>query len=129
VKSRQYTLASPDVDIFALHGEIEVFCERHMLPKQSAHDLQLLTEELILCFMSDLREGRAFELTVEYLEAKRTLGATLLLPAGVDNPFAENATEDPEQELSVALIRNLAPGIEEIETPAGRRIDFALRSI
>ncbi|MEN9808380.1 MAG: ABC-type polar amino acid transport system, ATPase component [Pseudomonadota bacterium] len=129
VKSRQYTLASPDVDIFALHGEIEVFCERHMLPKQSAHDLQLLTEELILCFMSDLREGRAFELTVEYLEAKRTLGATLLLPAGVDNPFAENAAEDPERELSVALIRNLAPGIEEIETPAGRRIDFALRSI
>jgi hypothetical protein len=79
--------------------------------------------------MSDLRAGRAFELTVEYLEAKRTLGATLLLPAGVASPFAENAAADPERDLSVALIRNLAPGIEDFETPAGRRIDFALRSI
>jgi polar amino acid transport system ATP-binding protein len=127
VRSRQYTLASPDVDIFALHGDIEVFCERHMLPKQSAHDLQLLTEELILCFMSDLRDGRAFELTVEYLEAKRTLGATLLLPPEAVNPFAADAPEDPEREISVALIRNLAPEIEEVATASGRRIDFALR--
>jgi polar amino acid transport system ATP-binding protein len=143
VRARHYTLASPDVDIFALHGDIETFCEKHLLPRQTAHDLQLLAEELVLCFMDDLRQGHAFELAVEYLEARRTVGAALTLPAGVTSPFRQNAGQDaeqdsdpdPEHSLSLQLIRNLAPVIEHEAADdasaglaAGERIVFTLRS-
>ena len=126
VRSRHYTLSSPDVDIFALHGDIDVFCEKHLLPRQTAHDLQLLVEELVLFFMEDLRARRTFELTVEYLEAKREVQASLALPEGVGNPFAA-AGEDAGFDVGLQLIRNIAPGVHEASADGRTRIVFPLR--
>ena len=54
MRSRNYTLSSPDVDIYALHGDIEIFCEKHLLPRQTA----LENVELPLVYATGAWRGR-----------------------------------------------------------------------
>jgi len=128
VRSRNYTLSSPDVDIYALHGDIEIFCEKHLVPRQTAHDLQLLSEELVLCFMEDLKQRKAFELCVEYLEAKREVRVTLDLPAGVESPFSVADADPMVVDIGLQLIRNIAPGVYDEPGEDGRlKLVFPVR--
>jgi polar amino acid transport system ATP-binding protein len=128
VRSRQYLIDSPDVDIFALHGSIGTFCEKHALSRGTTHDLQLLLEEIVLCFGEELRSGKSLEFEIEYLEAQRQVEAVLRLPADVRSPFgAEEAEVDPAHLLGVKLIRNLAPGITHDIMDGKTTVRFGLR--
>lgn len=126
VRSRHYTLSSPDVDIFAIHGDIGVFCEKHLLSKQTAHDLQLLVEELVLAFMETLKQDRALELSVEYFEARREVQVMLDLPAGLQSPLVSSGG-DPELDVGLQLIRNIAPDMRDEQVDGHTRLVFPLR--
>lgn len=121
VRSWRYAIASPDVDLFAMHGEINAFGEKQLLSRQAIYNLQLLGEELIQLVMPQLRAGGAFEYAVQYVEEGRMLNAWLTLPAGTANPL-ESAAEDDA--LSIALIRNLAAEIGFRESGDGAQLSF-----
>ena len=38
-------MGSPDFDRYAMNAEIEAFCEKHILPKNTRYNLMLATEE------------------------------------------------------------------------------------
>jgi polar amino acid transport system ATP-binding protein len=105
----RHTFNSPDVDSFAMHGEIQLFGKKQFLSRHAIYNLQLLSEELLQLLMPQLREGKSFELAVQYSEEESTLDAFLTLPTGSANPL-EQVRED--QELGVTLIRYLSAGME-----------------
>jgi len=105
VKTFNARVNSADVDIFALHGELEFFCEKHFLSKAASFNLQLITEELIQLLLSDLSAGRGFDMTVDFNEAHRILSMSLKLDEGVDDPLSRT---DEDAELALLLIKNLS---------------------
>jgi polar amino acid transport system ATP-binding protein len=121
VRTWRYAIGSPDVDLFAMHGEINAFGEKQLLSRQAIYNLQLLGEELIQLFMPQLREGGKFEFAVQYIEQERVLNAWLTLPPGTANPFDH---VDEDNALSLALIRNLAAEIGQSETADGVQLTF-----
>ncbi|MGH8035809.1 MAG: hypothetical protein ACREO9_11330, partial [Lysobacterales bacterium] len=105
VRTWRYTIGSPDVDLFSMHGEINAFGEKQLLSRQAIFNLQLLSEELIQLVMPQLRTGAKFEFAVQFVEEDHTLNAWLHLPPGIPNPIE---SESENAALSLALIRNLA---------------------
>lgn len=47
VRSLSCQVRSADFDLYAIFGQIEIFCEKHALPRQTLQTLTLLTEELL----------------------------------------------------------------------------------
>ncbi len=126
VRAWSYAISSPDVDLFAMHGEINTFGEKQLLTRQAIYNLQLLSEELIQLFMPQLQEGMNFEFAVEYTEETGALTAWLNMPVGVPNPFEEAQGESAQEdnELSVTLIKNLAASIDYRETDDQVKLTF-----
>lgn len=48
IRSMNYHISSPDFDLYALQGELEVFCEKHMIPKKIAGYAVLVAEEVLI---------------------------------------------------------------------------------
>jgi len=117
----RHTFHSPDVDPFAMHGEIRRFGEKQFLSRHAIYNLQLLSEELLQQLMPQLREGKTFEFAVQYSEEERTLNAFLTMPPGTPNPL--EATEK-NNELSISLIEYLASDIEYQQNDENARLIF-----
>jgi len=109
LRTWRHTFHSPDVDPYAMHGEIRTFGEKQFLPRFAIYNLQLLAEELLQLLMPQLRAGMTFEIAVQYAEEEKTLNAFLSMPPGTPDPLA---TAGAEKKLSITLIRYLAEHIE-----------------
>ena len=48
IRSLQIKVNSPEFDIFAIHGQIEQFCEKHQITKRMTTFIMLLVEEILL---------------------------------------------------------------------------------
>jgi polar amino acid transport system ATP-binding protein len=121
VRTWRYAIESTDVDLFAMHGEINTFGEKQLLSRQAIFNLQLLSEELIQLVRSPLRNGAKFEFAVQYVEEDRTLNAWLHMPLGVLNPLE---VENEDTELSLMLIRNLAADVTYQAMDDGAQLTF-----
>ena len=121
VRTWRYTIGSPDVDLFAMHGEINNFGEKQLLSRQAIFNLQLLSEELIQLIKPQLRAGKKFEFAVQFVEEDRTLNAWLHMPPGVPNPIEDT---DDDAMLSLMLIRNLAVEINHESKDDGSQLTF-----
>ncbi len=55
IRSMNFPISSPDYDLYALQAEMELFCEKHMVPKKVAGRVILLAEEL-LCLQTDFSD-------------------------------------------------------------------------
>jgi polar amino acid transport system ATP-binding protein len=121
VRTWRYAIGSADVDLFAMHGEINAFGEKQLLSRQAIFNLQLLSEELIQLIKPQLRAGGKFEFAVQYVEEDRTLQAWLHMPQGVPNPVE---IENEDAELSLMLIRNLASEIGYQVMDDGAQLTF-----
>ncbi len=138
VRAWSYAFSSPDVDLFAMHGEINAFGEKQLLSRQAIYNLQLLSEELIQLFMPQLRKGAQFEFAVEYVDTQGALNAWLKMPAGLQNPFdaagkkvregdvGEEDDGKEDDEIGLVLIRNLAATIEYQETGDKAQLTFSV---
>ena len=117
VKTFNTRIASADTDIFALHGELIFFVEKHFLSKTASFNLQLISEELIQLMLPDLGSGLGFDMMVDFNEAHRTLSMSLLLDEGIADPM-KRADEDAE--LALLLVNNLSV-VTQSEIVDGRR--------
>jgi polar amino acid transport system ATP-binding protein len=103
VRSFTYLIGQPDYDLYAMNAEIEVFCEKQILPRQTRQHLLLLVEELVQLY-GTRTDPHPLELTIAYAEKQSSLEVTLGSAGGQFNPL------DPRQqpdEIGLTIIRSL----------------------
>ena len=104
IRSSYHRITSPDFDLYAMNADIEAFCEKQILPKQTRQDLILLVEELLILYKPSL-ESNALDLTIDYSEKSGQLEIACESDGARSNPLEQEVTPD---NLGVMIIRNLA---------------------
>jgi len=108
VRTFSHELASPDFDLYALNGEIENFCEKHIVSKKATGNALLVAEELLGLYTEYVRQSEAgfhAELRLDYSEKNGSL----------DIAFEYNGTVDILQdgdELAASIVRGLSSNID-----------------
>ena len=107
---RSYTrrIDSPDFDVYAMNAEIEAFCEKHILPKDTRDNLLLAVEELREIHRPELRTA-PLELTVAYSEKAHALEVICERSGEWSNPFESDRLPD---DLSLRIVRGVAESID-----------------
>jgi len=108
IRSLNLRVTSPDYDLYAMNAEIEAFCEKQILPKETRLNLLLLVEELLQIYTPQL-QATTLDISLSYSEKKRSL-VLVCESGGVAADPLEN--EDMPDELGLMIIRNLAEQIE-----------------
>jgi polar amino acid transport system ATP-binding protein len=108
IRSYRYRIASPDYDLYAMNAEIEAFCEKQILPKNTRHDLLLLVEELLILFRPALSSS-VLDLTIAYSEKTDRLDIACETNAGFGNPLDQEASSE---NLGIMIVRNLTESIQ-----------------
>jgi len=118
IRSFQYPVESPDYDLYALHGEILTFCEKHILPAEVRQDLLLVVEEVLQLYRPQL-SSTPVVLTIEYSEKDQTLDVHWDAAGDAPNPLERTDLPD---DMGVRIIEGLVRGIEYTEHEGGRRL-------
>lgn len=107
---RSYTcqISSPDYDLYAMNAEIEVFCEKQILPKKSRYNLLLLVEELLQIYNPYLRNV-VLDLTIAYSEKNERIEIICESTGEQGNPLESASLTD---DLGLMIIKNLTESIE-----------------
>jgi polar amino acid transport system ATP-binding protein len=107
---RSYTrrIVSPDYDLYGIHAEIEAFCDKHILPRRTRHDLELAVDELLHICGPDLREAPV-DLTVAYSEKTEAVEVICERDAVWGNPLESTRLPD---DLGVKIVRRMAESID-----------------
>ena len=108
VRTFHSRIASVDYDLYALHAEIEVFCEKQIVSLAARNNLLLLIEELLLLHRPRLALA-PIDLTIGYAEKAGRLEVVIESRATGTDPI--EAADDGEN-LGVMLVRGLAETIE-----------------
>ena len=108
VRCLEIHLGSRDFDLYGVFGQLEQFCEKHLIGSEVIKRVQLLCEEML-----ELLKVVAAPFDVRMTVACREQDAHLELRFDSAGP-AGNPLEHPDLEasLGVILIRNLAAGVE-----------------
>jgi polar amino acid transport system ATP-binding protein len=108
IRSFHYRITTPNFDLYAMNAEIEAFCEKQILPKQTRHELLLLVEELLILFRPQLG-STTLDLTIAYSEKSGRLDIVCETAGVFGNPLEQDAASD---NLGLMIIRNLTESIE-----------------
>lgn len=119
VRSISFRIDTPDFDLYAMHGELEQFCERHFLSKRTLHTLHLLQEELLMIYRPFLKTT-ALEMMLSYSEKKGHLELTLETEGDTGNPLDRERLPDG---IGLDLITGL------VETMEYRRVGITDRLV
>jgi len=99
IRSLTHHISSKDYDLYALQGEVETFCEKHMLSKKESDYLALLTEE-VLCLQSDFSD---IDLNLSYSEKDGTLEFVCANTGAPLNLLDEGVADD---DIGLRLIKS-----------------------
>ncbi|EIC19478.1 amino acid ABC transporter ATP-binding protein [Thiorhodovibrio frisius] len=107
VRSLHWRVESPDYDLYALVGQIEGFCEKHLIPAKTAYAAHLLVEELLGVLLA-CPGSPCIDLTLAYSEKQHQLELRTdsFGPAG--NPLESAQLDDG---IALQLIRGYAEEI------------------
>ena len=108
VRSFSYRISSADYDLYAMNAEIEMFCEKQILPKKSRHDVLLLVEELLQIY-KPLLNSTLVDITIAYSEKKESLEVIFESTGEAVNPLDKNLLPD---ELGLKIVDSLAESME-----------------
>jgi len=108
IRSYRSHITSPDYDLYKLNAEIEAFCEKQILPKETRHNLLLLVEELLILFRPRL-SSTSLDLTIAYGEKTGRLEIVCESNGALGNPLEREAS--PE-DLGLMIIRNLTETVQ-----------------
>lgn len=125
VRSCSYRVNSQDYDLYAMNAEIEAFCEKHVLPKKTRANLQLLIEEALQLYRDYLSKANVLDLTVAYSEKNDRLELILDTYGEGENPLDNTALED---DLGVMIIRNLTDRIEYQSENGKNRLELYVKN-
>lgn len=105
IRSLERRITSPDYDLYALQGEMEAFCDKHMLSKKVTDHVVHLTEEVLLL----QRDFTDIRLSLSYSEKH---GSLELLCESTGQPFNPLDEAREEDEIAIRLIKGLCSAIE-----------------
>jgi polar amino acid transport system ATP-binding protein len=100
-------IASVDYDLYALHGEMEHFCEKHFVPRKSIDDLEHLVDELLQLHKPILRNF-VVDLSIAYSE---NTGRLDLIVETEDTGKDPLQVAEGDDGLAVAIVRGFAESI------------------
>jgi len=108
LKFFNYHITDKNFDLMAIHGGIYDFVNRYGLGLKTANRLQLCTEELIYPII-ELNPGQIdIEISIEYSEADKTILLICTSMGASFNPFASEAADTMEDNLSITILQNMA---------------------
>lgn len=107
VRSFNYRINSPDDDLYAMNAEIELFCEKQILPKKTRHHLLLLVEEMLQIY-NPLLHTTPLDMTLAYSEKKESLTLLFETEGEAANPLVGDFAAD---DLRLTIISNLTESI------------------
>ena len=108
IRSYACRIGSPDFDRYAMNAEIEAFCEKHILPRETRYNLMLAVEEILEIYKPDLRNA-PLELTVTYSE--KTNALELAFERGGEWPNPLESALQPD-DLGMKIVRRVAEAID-----------------
>jgi polar amino acid transport system ATP-binding protein len=123
IRSLNYQITSPDYDLYAMNAEIELFCERQILPRKTRHNLLLLVEELLQIHAPLLRT-ETLDLTISYSEKKESLVLVCESTGEAANLLGSSLHPD---ELGLNIINHLAEQIEYQRIEDRNRLTLTLK--
>ncbi|MFM1887149.1 MAG: hypothetical protein RL026_2306 [Pseudomonadota bacterium] len=123
IRGFRRSIVSPDYDLYALHAEIEAFCDKQFLSRKARHDLLLITEEVLQLQKSRLAEAPV-ELAIELSEKTGQLQLLFQTAAGHANPLDIDVGDEG---LAATLVQGLALGVEFSQEPERALLRLTLR--
>ena len=116
-------ITSPDYDLYAMNAEIEAFCDKQILSKQTRYNLLLLVEELLQIYRPYLSRV-ALEMTIAYSEKNECLELICESAGEKVNPLVrENLVDD----LGLMIIKNLSESIDYKWSDGKNRLQFVIK--
>lgn len=110
VRSFSYHIGHRDYDLYAMNGEIETFCEKHVLPKNTRNRVLLLVEELLAIFCAGVGTRPVdIDLTLSYAEKQDSLELVAESTGAYVNPL--EADDLPDQ-FGMAIIHKFSENIK-----------------
>lgn len=123
IRSFTHRIESAEFDFYAMNAEIEAFCEKHILPRETRHNLLLLVEELVALHLPSLVDG-AINTDIDYSEKSGDVELTFIAAAAAGNVLEAGDHQDDLPEL---LIRNFAQNITYTVTDGLGRLGMTVR--
>ena len=106
IRSYGFFIVSPDFDRYALNAEIEAFCEKHIVARETRENLMLAIEEVLEIVRPELRRS-ALDLRVTYSEKTAALEVVFERDGEWPNPLESEQPDD----LGLKIVRRVADGI------------------
>ncbi len=124
---RSYTcrVSSPDYDLYAMNAEIEAFCEKQILPKQTRDNLLLLVEELLQIYNPYLSTV-ALDMTIAYSEKNEHLEVVCENRGEAENPLDSDTLFDDD--LGLTIITKLTDNIDYRFIDGKNRLHLLLKT-
>ena len=105
IRSFRHHISSKAYDLYAIQGEMEIFCEKHMLPKKVSDDVGLIIEE-VLELQSDFSD---IDLSLSYHEKVGTLEFSCESAGLPANPLAESTWEN---DIGLRILKSRCKSID-----------------
>ena len=100
-------IASPDFDRYAMNAEIEAFCEKHIVPRETRYNLMLAIEEILEMVKTALRDA-PLDLAVSWSEKTDSLEAVFERAGEWPNPLESDQPDD----FGVRIVRRVAEAVD-----------------
>lgn len=107
-KSLFYSIADHNYDVYGMNGAIQLFCEKHFLPKNKINSILLLIEEVLQIYFT--KDVAGIELSVEYSELE--FSTMLKFTTSADSPSFFSLVEQSDG-ISMSIIQGIASDIQE----------------
>lgn len=123
IRSLNFRISSPDYDLYAMNAEIELFCEKQIIPRKTRHNLLLLVEELLQIYTPRLN-SMLLEVSIAYSEKSGRLELVCASTGEAAHPLDSALLPD---ELGLTIIQNLTENIEYQRVDDKNRLTLLLK--
>jgi len=117
-------VTSPDYDLYAINAEIEDFCEKQILPRQTRSNLLLVIEELLQIYGPMLAEV-TLEIIISYSEKQDRLEVVFESTGESGNPLEMVQLAD---DLGLMLIRGVTQDLNYRREDGKNRLELWMKS-
>lgn len=124
IRSFNYHIDSPDYDLYAMHAEMEHFCEKHVLTKNMTYNVLLVVEELLEIYKS-LTKKLVVDLTLSYSEKHNNL-EIIFESEGEEGNMLEKIDQD---EIGLAILKNITESIEYKRENGKNKLNVFLKAV
>jgi len=105
IRSLSYHVSSRDYDLYALQGEMEAFCDKHMFAKDITRSILLITEEIL----GMQQEFSDIDLSLSYSEKHGGIELVCENAGAPVNPFEAGILED---DIGLKLIKGRCESVD-----------------